>query len=57
MFFILEDQKEKQPKEPDSQKTKDLDVPKIKALRAAGCSYKKIADEMGCTEAVIKKYF
>lgn len=57
MFFILEDQKEKQPKEPDSQQTKDLDIPKIKALRAAGWSYKKIADEMGCTEAVIKKYF
>lgn len=50
-----EAKKEVQPKqEPKASKGKKLDTPKMVALRKAGWTYDKIADEMGCsTQTVI----
>ena len=53
--LIPEVKKEVQPKQaPKASKGKKLDTPKMVALRKAGWTYDKIADEMGCsTQTVI----
>lgn len=43
--------KKVQKKEPTNKK--DIDLGKVKALRKAGCTLEKIADEMGCSAQTI----
>ena len=46
--------KEVQPKQaPKASKGKKLDTPKMSALRKAGWTYDKIADEMGCSPQTV----
>ena len=51
---ISEDKKETKTKaEPADPKRKKLDTPKMIALRNAGWTYEKIADEMGCSPQTV----
>lgn len=54
------EQKEEPKPEPKKQRKainrKDLDMGKVKALRAAGWSFEKIADEMGCAPQTIANH-
>lgn len=46
------------PKSPAGQgRKRKLDTGKMRALREAGWSYKKIADEMSCSEATVWNFF
>lgn len=46
------------PKSPAGQgRKRKLDTGKMKALRNAGWSYEKIADEMGCSAGTVWNYF
>lgn len=46
------------PKSPAGQgRKRKLDTRKMRALREAGWSYKKIADEMSCSEATVWNFF
>ena len=46
------------PKSPVGQgRKRKLDTGKMRALREAGWSYKKIADEMSCSEATVWNFF
>lgn len=45
--------KPKEPKAPKKTTRKELDMGKVKALRDAGWTFEKIADEMGCSPQTI----
>ena len=52
----VEPKPELKPKQRKAVNRKELDMGKVKALRAAGWSFEKIADEMGCAPQTIANH-